>query len=462
MRRVRFFALLLVLALIAAACSSIDDGIDPHPLPEFNPPNTGIAPPNAVAMFNSLVGPDRCTWSGGGDPILWVTCADDAADAIADAATAQHDLQTALDGAFGRTNGVCIVTPGEFVSPAPEEIVGDLTGATVNSDAGELPAGLVAYLIDDPLAAVEELLAQSIPAAPRYVLLPSQKWKFGPGSVALAADPPIADTQGDLQNSRHGVVTVIDTRDSEGSETSTLDPVFVGHSEFITGIIRRLAPRVTVVERSAFAGGTAGMPTEHSVIAAIDEALDNELSEGGVVNLSLGTYACTPGDVPLELAARLGEISASGADIVFVAAAGNDGFGSDSAPFWPAGFAVPDFLSDDVVSGWLAKHDELDRPYKDFFLALDALRSVPHVVGVGALVDTGSQWLAAEFSNQAAVTVWAPGANIVSTHPGFEGYAQWDGTSFAAPHVAALIAGCRPPGGTYQASLADAMARSDC
>ena len=116
-------------------------------------------------------------------------------------------------------------------------------------------------------------------------------------------------------------------------------------------------------------------------------------------------------------------------DVLIVAAAGND---KRNDPWFPAGFTQDP-------------------------------RFAAHVVAVGALErgrrSDGYDWRPAEFSNYGDwVTAWAPGVDIVSEYPddlNFEyrdannqpiasatfsdGRAKWDGTSFAAPYVAARI-----------------------
>jgi len=79
--------------------------------------------------------------------------------------------------------------------------------------------------------------------------------------------------------------------------------------------------------------------------------------------------------------------------------------------------------------------------------------ALPTVVGVGALDSAGRAW----FSNFGGwVDACAPGVGVVSTfffgtteplkpkksqdHARFDGWAQWSGTSFSAPKVAAAIA----------------------
>jgi subtilisin family serine protease len=110
---------------------------------------------------------------------------------------------------------------------------------------------------------------------------------------------------------------------------------------------------------------------------------------------------------------------------VVVAAAGNGGSSIDAGPFYPAAYDL-----DNIVS--VAATD----PY-------DSL---------------------AGFSNYGAagVDLAAPGVSILSTTPG-GGYASWNGTSMAAPHVSGALALVRSlhPDWTYQQSIEQVLATVD-
>jgi subtilisin family serine protease len=437
---------------------------------------------------------DRCAWSDTDDAALWEECAAEAeAQTQVDAADAQATLEEGYGGNAvirpPRTDDEhkCFIDRDEIVTPAPQDIVDDVFGVGVATSEGEddLPAGLSAYVLDglDPVDAANMLLDTDLPASPRYVLLPSPRWAFGPGGAPLPADGAVVADQGTLLPAGAGTVAIIDTGvpttpppdgpsswkellhlGDEANEPASLEPDFAGHGVFIAGIVRRLQPNATITVRSAMiTDGSKAVFDEHSVLAAVDAALAAELEGGGVVNLSLGTYACTPRQIPLELAARIGGIVVSAQDVAFVAAAGNDAHQPDDPPLWPAGFADTGAIADAVAHFDLNEMEKWSNADEvaEFVASMQALAANRVVVGVGALVMDNGSWIPAEFSNQPAATVWAPGANIVSNHPGWDGFAQWDGTSFAAPHVAALIASCHQNSG-YGPALSDVVANGAC
>lgn len=283
------------------------------------------------------------------------------------------------------------------------------------------------------IATATQIRSDGLDASPHYVMVPTPSWKFGPGGDVEPIPPDTLGTPQGVLGESDGTVTVIDTGgpvDQAGDplpmvgpysvaeivsnpladeSEPLLGPELAGHGIFVAGIVKDLAPRVEVtLWRAQFSGDLRA--DELSVIGALQRAsVGREL---GVLNLSLGTYACTAELVPLGLDAAL---QTSGATAI-VAAAGNDGHtgGQTDPPMYPGAF--------------------------------------DHVVAVGAAFGNGTDWLPAiagtmlppdDFSNQGEV--WAPGVGIVSFHPA-TGEAIWSGTSFAAPHYAACLAvgRCQP------------------
>jgi VCBS repeat-containing protein len=117
------------------------------------------------------------------------------------------------------------------------------------------------------------------------------------------------------------------------------------------------------------------------------------------------------------------------ADVLFVAAAGNDGTNNDRTAFYPSNYNT---LS-------LAGYDA--------------------VIAVAATTSAGGLALFSNFGGL-SVDVGAPGVSILSTVPGGS-YAYYSGTSMAAPHVAgavALYASAHPQAGA--AEIRDALLAS--
>jgi hypothetical protein len=176
-----------------------------------------------------------------------------------------------------------------------------------------------------------------------------------------------------------------------------------GHGTFIDGILMRLAPMVPI--RQVKVLDPTGVTDDATVALAITQQADVP-----VLNLSLGGY--TQDDMPPVASGQA--LSRLTDTVVVVAAAGNNG---SPEPFWPAAFKS--------------------------------------VVAVGALDTSKNQRKRATFSNYGHwVDIYAPGVSVYSTYlkgtwevppPNprswqINGYATWDGTSFAAPQVAAAIA----------------------
>ncbi len=322
----------------------------------------------------------------------------------------------------------------DLASYVPPEEQEEVAGAVRRLEAGlDLAILTISGPDPDPVAVATELREADIEASPHYLVIPAPSWKFGPGDVAVAApDPSILDTPQNLFPGADGTVTVIDTgipRDTSGvvdhgalianpnaaneAEPANLPPDVVGHGIFIAGIVKDLAPGLTVsLWKAQFSGDRVA--DELSVVSALDRAAD--AGPLGVVNLSLGTYACREELVPMALRAALARVSEHDATTAVVAAAGNDGHGPSEPRMYPAAF--------------------------------------PGVVAVGAALGDPAvgQWQPAAFSNDAPV--WAPGVGILSRYPRNQnsgglidmGAAVWSGTSFAAPHYAACVAAgyCQP------------------
>ncbi len=182
-----------------------------------------------------------------------------------------------------------------------------------------------------------------------------------------------------------------------------------GHGTFIAGLIRQVAPSASVYAVKVL--DSHGVGDDLTVAKAMQQLP----ADVDVINLSLGGY--TDGDAPPPAVATA--MQAMGGGHVVVAAAGNHG---KTRPFWPAAFEP--------------------------------------VLAVGAVENDGSTWWRAGYSNHGPwVDVAARGSNLESTFArektkvalgattspfdptiAFKGWAAWDGTSFATPIAAAMIA----------------------
>ena len=198
-----------------------------------------------------------------------------------------------------------------------------------------------------------------------------------------------------------------------------------GHGTFIAGLIKQVAPSASIYAVKVL--DSHGVGDDLTVATAMSQLP----ADVNIVNLSLGGY--TEGNQPPMAIAAAMQSQAFNARVV-VAAAGNQ---ASARPFWPAAF--------------------------------------PPVVSVGAVEDTEGVWAPASYSNQGAwVDLVARGSNLQSTfaHEStkvaegpvidpandgsvtFDGWAEWDGTSFSTPIAAAMIARTMTRTGTYSAPAA--------
>ncbi|HTR14468.1 MAG TPA: S8 family serine peptidase [Roseiarcus sp.] len=176
------------------------------------------------------------------------------------------------------------------------------------------------------------------------------------------------------------------------------------------GHIRGFAPKAEVHVLKVFPGGAF-----NNLIAAINYCIDNQMH---VVNCSLGS------DVGSELVAQAIE-RARNAGVALFVAAGN----SATQVQFPAN--VPGVL---CVSAIGQAGNFPDNTYH--------ARTVPN----GATVVPGQVYPAKFTCHGSQVGVCAPGVGIISSVPN-GGYAAWDGTSMADPHLTgmgALVAAHHP------------------
>jgi hypothetical protein len=197
-------------------------------------------------------------------------------------------------------------------------------------------------------------------------------------------------------------------------------PAVAGHGTFVTGLVRSMAPESVVKVRQVLSPDK-GEADSWTVATEIVELGRTGLD---VLNISLVCYT-EDGQPPLVLASAIDRLDP---DIVVVAAAGNHGdFGGEPderrKPAWPAAL-------DDVIAVGAAYPDGIPPSF----------------------TPTNAPW----------IDVLAPGVAVVSTYltgkvdrnlsdpplavEEFEGWAEWDGSSFAAALVSGAIAFRTVPG----------------
>ncbi|HSK28154.1 MAG TPA: S8/S53 family peptidase [Jiangellales bacterium] len=203
-----------------------------------------------------------------------------------------------------------------------------------------------------------------------------------------------------------------------------------GHGSFVAGVVQQVAPEVPVMVYRVL--DTDGLADEVQVACAMVKAVDDLLTSKGrlILNLSLGTQ--TVDDLPpIAVAEALVVIaeraSARRGEVLVIAAAGNEG---TDRRFWPAAFdqvvAVAGLDPENLEPAEFSSHG----PWVDCSTVAVAVRS-PYVQGEeDRLFDSDPE-------------TWEE-----------PGWAQWNGTSFAAPQVAAEVA---RRAGAANSSLADAL-----
>jgi hypothetical protein len=298
-----------------------------------------------------------------------------------------------------------------------------------------LPAGA-----PDPVA-LSRLVRELVPGAecsPNYVLQVTNHPALFPHSLPTPAPPPSTLRDPGDEGAGAGVrVAVVDTgcidshpwwngQVTTANETppvpSRPETLVSGHGTFIVGILRRLAPAAEIVAVQVPLGAAL---TEVAVAEALNRAAQQRLS---VINVSLGVCP-VDGLPPVAMAATIANLERQpGLDFTIVAAAGNDG--TDHVVY-PAAF--PGVVSVGAV-------DAQARPasYSNF--------------GPWVRAAANGEWVSSYFGNRRRPA-------DIDGLGSFNGYAEWKGSSFAAPVVTARIAREIANGQKPRAAAADLITR---
>lgn len=225
-------------------------------------------------------------------------------------------------------------------------------------------------------------------------------------------------------------------------------PAREGHATFIAGLILRQAPGARLIVHSVMGPEAVGKTWD------VAKAMVQVAGKGvDILNLSFGCYT-DDGQPPLVLAKAVQRV---GRDVLLVAAAGNHG---DIEELRAAG-------NPEAAAPWMASITNKTPVWPAAF---------PEVTAVGA-TDAGGY--PAPFSPQVPwVDVTARGIDVKSTYldgpvvlsypakgsdptPKFDGFACWDGTSFAAGTVSGAVAARIRPGCDARQALEAALADGD-
>ncbi|MFJ9815077.1 S8/S53 family peptidase [Streptomyces sp. NPDC101151] len=225
---------------------------------------------------------------------------------------------------------------------------------------------------------------------------------------------------------------------------------YVGHGTFIAGIVAAVAPNTDVTVRGTLSDVGAMLESEFG--AKLFEAVDRA-GWPDIISLSAGTSTGS-GESLIGLEAFMRELREQ--RTLLVAAAGNNG--SDT-PFWPAAYASLPEYEDSVLSVGALRGDGESAacfsnhgPWVRVYAPGERLTSA--LTGFGTPVPyvyQHSTYDACRFGSGYACTCQYPrhtgvlseARESTASKPDqvmFDGFAQWSGTSFATPAVAALVA----------------------
>jgi len=204
-----------------------------------------------------------------------------------------------------------------------------------------------------------------------------------------------------------------------------------GHGTFVVGVVRQAAPDAYIVAPKVLASD--GVTSDFDLVRKLrrlrrwSRRTERHLD---LVNLSFGGF--TVDDLPSPHVADA--VAALGRDTVVVACAGNDG---SDRPFWPAA------LKSVIAVGALDANGDDRAPFSNYGWWVDAC-------SIGERVAS------------CFVTFDGPDPSTgVYDDDNFTGYAEWSGTSFAAPRVLGAIAAAALEHGISTGAAADRVLDPD-
>jgi Subtilase family len=320
----------------------------------------------------------------------------------------------------------------------------------VVAENAEGTAALVQLGDDVNLSAAAPLIAASPTIGWNHVLSPQpgMKWKPEGAPKTTTKTPTVFASGGKGQ-----VIALLDTGMPAGTGQGILsvgvpeiwdangdkiaDHPFDGHGLFNATLVKGLVPEATVVSvniRSASAAAT-GLTDEWAFYEGVVKALAGDparnVPPAKIINASVGSYACN-GIVPVGLLKAVEAIRK--ADAVLVAAMGNERV--QDAEFYPAAFSCTNTaLKPNVLAVSALDFDQFKfNPAGDSIVADRPIAPFSNIGKCDPIFASGtnviSQWIDGAKWKDAAWNGGKPIGKVV----------EWQGTSMAAPIVAAQLA----------------------